>query len=119
MCIRDSHDAEWKEWERRLTYISDKITQVPSVKTEIIPPGRLCNYAPSMTITWDQSVVKISPSDFRKTLTNSNPRIVLAFRKGDEMRSMGEWVSIQPYMMQPGEDVIVAQVLYDTFLKST
>ena len=110
------HDAEWKEWERRLDYISGKLTQVPTVKTEIIPPGRLCNNAPSMTITWDQNTIKINAADFRSKMFAGNPCIDLEYRKGDAFRSRGEWVSIQPYMMQPGEEIIVAEKVSEAFL---
>ncbi|MFC1693068.1 aminotransferase class V-fold PLP-dependent enzyme [Candidatus Latescibacterota bacterium] len=109
------HDAEWKEWERRLDVISKRITQVQGIHTEVIPPGRLCNYAPSMTITWDQDGIKITPEELRKTLTDGNPRILIEQRKGDEFRSIGDWVSIQPYMMQPGEEIIVGDKLYEVF----
>ena len=106
--VRD-HEAEWKEWEKRLEYMSEKIEQVPTVKTEVIPPGRLCNYTPSMFVTWDQNTIKLTPRELMQKLAEGEPRVLVDLRKGDEFRSRGEWVSICPFMMQPGQEIIAAE----------
>ena len=40
------HEAEWKEWERKLNYVSDAIRSVPTVTTKVTLPGRRSNDAP-------------------------------------------------------------------------
>ncbi|MFC1693399.1 aminotransferase class V-fold PLP-dependent enzyme, partial [Candidatus Latescibacterota bacterium] len=110
--VRD-HDAEWKEWLRRLDYMSKKIEQVPTVKTEVLQPGRLSNYTPCMTVTWDQNTVKLIPSELRQKLLEGEPRVSVDDEVGDAFRSAGDWVSINPYMMETGEEVPAAQKFYD------
>ncbi|MFC1694222.1 aminotransferase class V-fold PLP-dependent enzyme, partial [Candidatus Latescibacterota bacterium] len=110
--VRD-HDAEWKEWLRKLDYMSKKIKQVPTVKTEVVQPGRLSNYTPCMTVTWNQKTVKLTAAELSQKLLEGEPRVGVSTRKGDEFRSSGEWVSINPYMMETGEEVPAAQKFYD------
>ncbi|MFC1694288.1 hypothetical protein ACFL1R_12375, partial [Candidatus Latescibacterota bacterium] len=102
-----------KEWLRRLDYMSKKIEQVPTVKTEVIQPGRLANYTPSMFVTWDQNTVKLTPRELWQKLAEGEPRVLVDLRKGDEFRSIGEWVSICPFEMQTGEEIPAAQKFYD------
>lgn len=110
--VRD-HEAEWKEWEGILAYMSKVIEQIPTVKTKVIPPGRLANYTPSMFVTWDQNKVKLSPNELMQKLAEGDPRVYVDRRKGDEFRSRGEWVSICPYVMQSGEEIPAAQKFYE------
>ena len=107
------HDAEWKEWERRLDYMGRKIEEVPTVKTEVIPPGRLANYTPSMFVTWDQNTIKLTPQELFQKLAEGEPRVIVDMRKGDNYRSRGEWVSICPYVMETGEEIPGAQKFID------
>jgi|SaaInl7_200m_RNA_FD_contig_51_48914_length_3714_multi_6_in_0_out_0_3 D-glucosaminate-6-phosphate ammonia-lyase len=107
------HDAEWKEWERWLEVIREKIVKVSTVKAEIIPPGRRCNYTPTLTITWDQNTIKLTDEELRKRMWDGEPCIDICYRLGDSFRSRG--TAVNPYMMKPGEEVIVGDKLYEIF----
>ena len=61
-----------------------------------------------MTVTWDQKTVKLTPRELQQKLLEGEPRVGFDGRKGDEFRSRGDWVSINPYMMETGEKVPVA-----------
>jgi D-glucosaminate-6-phosphate ammonia-lyase len=97
------HKAEWNQWESWLQRISSEITQVPGVKSEVVTPGR-SNVAPTLSIRWDAQQVKINGPELKQQLNESSPRIWVPLgREGS--------ISIQPYMMEPGEDQIVARRL--------
>jgi L-seryl-tRNA(Ser) seleniumtransferase len=97
------HKAEWNQWESWLQRISSEITQVQGVRSEVVTPGR-SNVAPTLSIRWDAQQVKITGPELKQQLNEGSPRIWVPLgREGS--------ISIQPYMMEPGEDQIVAQRL--------
>jgi D-glucosaminate-6-phosphate ammonia-lyase len=97
------HKAEWQQWESWLQTITGQVTQVPGARTEVERPGR-SNVAPTLSITWDAAKVKMTGAELKKSLNEGTPRIWVP------LGSNGG-ISIMPYMMQPGEDKIVAQRL--------
>ena len=100
--VRRDHDAEWKEWERRLETIAGAIADIPTLTTDILQPGR-SNVAPVLSIEWDPETVRITPEEARRQLSDSDPRI--------ELFHTGTGVEVMPYMMEDGEDEIVARRL--------
>lgn len=99
--VRD-HEAEWKEWERRLQVITDAVSGFPSVWTSIRQPGR-SNVAPILVIGWDREAVQVGPEEVREQLYAGEPRIDLFTHE--------EGVEIMPYMMEEGEEIPVARRL--------
>ena len=97
------HNAEWKEWDRKLKHISDAVTPIPTVQTTVVQPDRPSNYAPRLSITWDQNKVKISPREVNERLYNGDP--------GIEMPYNGKGMSIMSYMLESGDEVPVARRL--------
>lgn len=94
------HDKEWAFWESQIQLISDSASTVKGVETEIhVPPH--ANHVPSLKIRWDESVVKISKPDFRKKLVEGHPSI--------ETVGNDKEVGITTWMMEPGQERIVAQ----------
>ena len=65
-------------------------------------PGR-SNVAPVLEITWDQTAINISPRDVARHLSECDPRI--------ELNGGDRDLSIMSYMMEPGEDAVVAKRL--------
>ncbi len=92
------HKAEWKQWEGYLQTVTDAISALPSINTDIRLPGR-SNVAPVLQISWDTSEINIDPIEVVRKLAEGEPRI--------EMGG-GDGLSIMPYMMEPGEDVQIA-----------
>ena len=99
---RRDHAAEWKEWERRLDTIADSVAQLPTLTTGIRQPGR-SNVAPVLAVNWDPGTIRITPEEARRQLSDADPRI--------ELFHTGSGVEVMPYMMEYGEDVIVARRL--------
>src|SRR5262249_36564019 len=98
--VRRDHAAEWGEWERRLQVIGDAVTRFPSVTTTIRQPGR-SNVAPVLQITWDTEALGITGLEVKRQLAAGDPRI--------EVFASAEGFSVMPYMMEEGEDAIVAR----------
>lgn len=96
------HEAEWKQWEGTLKCIQDALADVPTVCTEVVQPGR-SNVAPTLSIWWDEDVLKITPREVQKELSDGDPRI--------EMPMGRQGLSVMPYMMESGEERIVARRL--------
>jgi len=99
------HDAEWQEWLRRFQYITDEVTTIASVKTEVVNPRMRSNDAPRLSITWDRDVVKIDPGEVSRLLDEGDPRIA--------MNAGRDGMSIMSYMMEDGDEIPVARRLLE------
>jgi uncharacterized pyridoxal phosphate-dependent enzyme len=101
--LKEDHEALGNEWQDRLAGISRELTKVPGVTTSFFTPD-LANHVPHMQITWD-SKISVTPQQVSKMLRNSKPAIVIG---GGEGRPGLQMCS---FMLQPGEDRIVAEQL--------
>jgi uncharacterized pyridoxal phosphate-dependent enzyme len=104
--LNDDHEALNKEWQRRLESISSKITALPTVTTSYFVPD-MANHVPHMEIKWDAQRIKISPHDAGMTLRKGTPSIVLS--AGEKRGAL----SMNSFMLQPGEETIIAEKLYE------
>lgn len=93
------HAAEWRMWEGYLECIRQAVADLPSVTTRIDPPG-IFNVAPTLVIAWDPAVVGCTPAQAHRALWEGEPRITLHL--------LPEGLRIMPYMMEEGEDSLVA-----------
>ena len=107
--MKKDHEAEWKDWEKRIKVVADSVTVSPAVKTEQYVP-EVANHVPHLKITWDQSKIKISYNEVAKRLREGDPSIEVTPGSSDSL-NIGVW------MLQPGEDRIVAKRIRD-ILKS-
>lgn len=104
--LREDHEALDKEWRVRLDYVSAQITKIPGVKTSFPTPG-IANHVPTMDINWDESKVKIKPSEVSEAMKKGTPSIVI--EGGDS----GQGLSMTSFMLQPGEEKIIATKLVE------
>ena len=102
--LHRDHEAEWKRWEEMLHHIAEAVASIPTVRTEIVQPGR-SNAAPTLSIYWEPTRVAITSREVQRRLAESTPSIEVPLR--------GEGLSVMPYMMEPGEEEIVAQRLLE------
>jgi len=105
--LAEDHDALAKEWQARLQGISQQITKVPGVRTSFFVPD-IANHVPHMQITWD-SKIALTPEQVSKMLKSSKPSIVMGGGEGKPGLAMNS------FMLQPGEDKIVAEELVKLF----
>jgi L-seryl-tRNA(Ser) seleniumtransferase len=103
--LKEDHEALNKEWQRRLETVSAKVLTLPSVKTDYFVPD-LANHVPHMAIKWDVQRIKITPLEASKVLRHGTPSIVMTTGEPEGALSMNS------FMLQPGEDEIIADKLY-------
>jgi uncharacterized pyridoxal phosphate-dependent enzyme len=110
--LAEDHDALAKEWQARLEMISGEIKKVPGVSTSFFVPG-IANHVPHMSVTWDAARISLTPEQASKMLRSSNPSIVIGTGEGHAGLVMNS------FMLQPGENRIVAEQLSQLFRQHT
>jgi uncharacterized pyridoxal phosphate-dependent enzyme len=108
--LKDDQEALTKEWQRRLEVISAKISTLPSVTTSYFVPD-VANHVPHMEIRWDTAQIKVSPRDASVALRNSRPSIILS--TSEKHGGKYEGLAMNSFMLQPGEETIIADKLYE------
>jgi L-seryl-tRNA(Ser) seleniumtransferase len=106
--LNEDHDALAKEWQGRLQNISQQITKIPGVSTSFFTPD-VANHVPHMQITWDAAHIALTPHQVAQILRNSKPAIVIS--AGENRPGL----AMTSFMLQPGEDDIVAGQLVQVF----
>ena len=96
------HKKEWALWENQIQLISDRAKSINGVETKIHVP-EIANHVPSLRVQWDQDMVKTTPGEVREALRNGHPSI--------ETVGGAESIGITTWMMNPGEERIVAERL--------
>jgi len=101
--LQEDHEALNKEWLHRLEMISSEVSKVPGVTTKFFVPD-IANHVPHMEIRWDKKI-SATPKEINAALRKGKPAIVLS--TGEE----GEVLSLNSFMLQPGEDKIIANAV--------
>jgi uncharacterized pyridoxal phosphate-dependent enzyme len=107
------HDAEQREWRSWLKNIETRLKPLPSTSFDYLEPEDLSNRAPELRINWDANVLKITGTELVAKLDSGTPRILVGGSKGTRPDAMNSSVTIMPYMMDTGEDRIIANAIYD------
>jgi L-seryl-tRNA(Ser) seleniumtransferase len=106
--LSEDHDALSREWQTRLDNIARQVTKVPGVSTSFFTPD-IANHVPHLHITWEESRVHITAREASKWLRSAKPSIVIGSGEGRPGLTMSS------FMLQPGEDKIVADQLVKLF----
>ena len=108
--LKEDHEALNKEWQRRLDFVSSQVTKIPGVTTSF-PTPEIANHVPHLHIKWDATKIKLTPHEVTTALRAAKPSIVLS--SGEH----GEALSMNSFMLKPGEEKIIATELVK-FLKA-
>ena len=108
--LKRDHDADWKFWEGQIRHIREKVSTAPGVEAKTHVPD-IANHVPSLKIRWDQNKIKMTPDEVRQALRDGHPSIETV--GGDES------VDITTWMMNPGEERIVASTMYKILSKKS
>ncbi len=100
--LKKDHEAEWKEWERRVRVITDAVRGLPGVQTETFVP-EIANQVPHLKIWWDQGAIPLAPPDAMKRLREGQPSIEVCPLTNPKQLVIGVW------MMQPGDAEVVGK----------
>ena len=115
--VKRDHEGEWKKWLSWLDNISKRVSTIDGVKTTVIEPTGLSNRSPQLNIAWDPARLNITGDEVAEDLARNKPRIALGSgagggRRGSEPDPGTTSISVTAWMMQPGDDKIVADRIY-------
>lgn len=115
--LAQSDETMEAEFQRRANLIADAVKSIPTLKAQIVVPAA-ANHVPHLLIRYDQQRVKISPLDVAKQMRHGNPSIELNPATGSRHASAGlpsdeNTIVVGVWMLQPGEDRIVAGRLHE------
>jgi D-glucosaminate-6-phosphate ammonia-lyase len=111
--VKRDHEAEWKTWLSWLDNISRRLSTIAGVKTSVREPAGLSNKSPSLTITWDPSKLQIAGDEVAEELARTKPRIAVGGdTRGSDAEPGTTSISVTAWMMQPGDDKIVAERIH-------
>jgi len=84
------HEAEWREWERRIKIISDEASKIDSVTAETFVPPLHYN-VPHVRIHWDEAKLGLTHENVKQQLREGTPPIQLRTSTPDCIE-MGVWM---------------------------
>lgn len=110
------HEAEWQKWLSWLNHIADRITNIKGVETIVKEPAKLDNPpSPRLEIFWDPKKLYVTGEELAIELGKTEPRIAVSSGDGPEIGTTS--ISIIALMMQPDNDKVVAEKIYELLSK--
>ncbi len=121
--LSQSDEGFETEYRRRADRIAKQVKTIPTVETEVVIPP-VANHVPHLLIRYDPDRVKITGHAVLQELRNGNPSIELNPSTGSTrgasagMPSGPNTIVVGVWMLQPGEDLIVARRLHEVLSKA-
>jgi len=106
--LANDHEKEWALWEKQIQTIHDAAASVPGVEPEIYVP-KVANHVPSLKIYFNPDKIKMTSDQLSKILREGHPSI--------ETLGGKDFVGITTWMMQPGQERIVASRIKEILLE--
>lgn len=115
--LSQSDEKMQQEFRRRADQICAELKSIPTLESRIVVPPA-ANHVPHLLLRYDQRRVKISPLAVAKRLRDGTPSIELNPATGTREGSAGlpsdeNTIVIGVWMLEPGEELIVAKRLRD------
>jgi D-glucosaminate-6-phosphate ammonia-lyase len=116
--VKRDHDAEWKKWLSYLDTISKRVSTIDGIETSVREPAGLSNHSPTLVVSWDPAKLHVIGEEVAEELARTKPRIALGGGEGGgrnrrEPDNGKTSISITAWMMQPGDDRIVAERIHE------
>jgi D-glucosaminate-6-phosphate ammonia-lyase len=116
--VKRDHDAEWKKWLSYLDTISKRVSTIDGIETSVREPAGLSNHSPTLVVSWDPAKLHVIGEEVAEELARTKPRIALGGGEGGgrnrrEPDNGKTSISITAWMMQPGDDKIVADRIHE------
>jgi uncharacterized pyridoxal phosphate-dependent enzyme len=106
------HAAEQRMWRGWMQTVEARLKPIKGLQFEYVEPRGLSNKATRLRIRWDAAVVGITGTELEKRLNDGTPRIMVEPATGRRPDQMASSVTVMPYMMDPGEDRILADAMF-------
>ena len=103
------HDADWREWERRVNVVREALSSISGVTSEMFVP-EIHYRCPHVRVRWDEAKLGLSVAGAIQKLREGEPSIEVRPNKDDGLE-LGVW------MLQPDEVGIVARRVTEVLKK--
>jgi D-glucosaminate-6-phosphate ammonia-lyase len=110
--VKRDHQGEWKTWLSWLDNISKRVSTIDGVTTAVREPSGLSNRSPALVISWDPARLNVTGEEIAEELSKTKPRIALGAGGGPQAKPGTASISVTAWMMQPGDDKIVAERIH-------
>jgi L-seryl-tRNA(Ser) seleniumtransferase len=108
--VKQDQDKMWKMWEEQTAVIADAAKKVKGVTSEVtVPP--IANHVPTLRLSWDPALVKLTGAEMRTRLRDGNPSI-------EVMGGGGNGLGLSVWMMLPDEIKVVAKRIQEELMKA-
>lgn len=120
--VDQSEETMQSEFRRRAELIAGRLKQIPSLESRIVVPP-VANQVAHLLLRYDPQRVKISPREVKEQLRKGTPSIELNPATGSTRASAGlptdgNTIVVGVWMLEPGEDKIVAERLHEVLSKA-
>jgi L-seryl-tRNA(Ser) seleniumtransferase len=119
--LAQDEDAMQKEFQKRAERIAERLKSLPGVETRIsVPP--VANHVAHLIINYDPNRIKLTGKEVMEKMREGTPRIQLNPATGGGSASKGlessaNTIVVGVWMLQPGEDLVVARRLREVLLE--
>jgi len=113
--LSQSDESMQAEFQGRADRIAAELKQIPTLRATTVVPA-VANHVPHLLLRYDRQRVAIAPLEVAKQLREGKPSIELNPSTGHREGSAGlpsdeNTIVVGVWMLEPGEDMIVAQRL--------
>ncbi len=115
--VNQDHEKEWKIWESQVAVVNNAVKKIKGVTTEIVIPP-IHNRTPNLSISWDSALINLTTKQMTEKLREGNPSIEVGIRSASVPSQSGA-LNITVWMLQPGEEKIVARRIQEELLKAS
>jgi len=109
--LAQTEESMQGDYQKRADLIAQAVKNIPSVTTQAVTP-RIANHVPHLLIRFDPRVTGVTTEEIVTALRNGEPSIELNPNTGHEpnqgIPSDRNTLVVGVWMLQPGEDAIVA-----------
>lgn len=102
------HDAEMLVWERRVQYLIDQLSTIPTAKVWRQTPYGVGQLFPHIAMTWDIQRLEVSYQEFWETMLAGSPR-VMTQQYDDPFRNGERQIRLHVHTLQEGQEVLLAR----------
>jgi L-seryl-tRNA(Ser) seleniumtransferase len=121
--LSQSDAAMEAEFRHRAERIAAQLKSIPSMESKVVIPNVAANAIPHLLLRYDTQRVKIKPSDVMVELRKGTPSIELNPQTGKKpgagLPTDESTIVVGVWMLEPGEDLIVARRLKEVLGKAS
>jgi L-seryl-tRNA(Ser) seleniumtransferase len=120
--VNQSEETMQSEFRQRADRIAAHLRKIPTLQSQIVVPP-VANQVPHLLLRYDKERVKISAVEVKEQLRRGTPSIELNPATGSTHASAGlptdvNTIVVGVWMLEPGEDMIVAKRLHEVLTKA-